>query len=683
MLAFLHCLATPILKHVIKAAGNRIGIPVGDWAVDIWERYCKRKNEAEMRAEIQQAVQDEKEWRRQVVVLLEDIAGSQPRHVKEQVANYLNIVPASIQRSLRRPDDPSGRTVPTHMRLQGPSDVQKFLPDRLPQFKIGDCPLPATDLVLDAFIGMGGFGEVWKAIHESRPNSPPVALKFCTDPIALKSLQTEVALLDRVIASKGQLKGVVELKYAHLQANPPCLEYEFVAGGDLALLISELHQQNRAIPSLIEQLMLQLANAVGSAHDTQPPIVHRDLKPTNVLVQRSSSNIFLKVADFGVGAVASHLATEESRNTFPRSARTNSSRAFTPIYASPEQRIGKPADSRDDVYALGVIWYQLLTGDLMSEAPRGSGWKRRLAEQGMSVNMIALLERCVEDRAEDRPKNACLIAKQLHLECALNDADEYAACDADRAIAAYTEIIRSYPEDARAYVGRADMTLCCDEDYQSAVADLSIAIRLEPENAGNYLLRALAFREGGDDVAALADYTKVIQLAPQSTSAYSHRADFYRDIEDYERALVDCDEIIRLDETLGYRKRAEIYINMGELDNAISDYSKCLRLDPERRCIYEARGAIYVRKGDLEKAIADYTRSIQLDSDSAHGYVMRGEVYEKCGDFDKAIADYTESIRLDPTPRGYWNRANAYGKIGEAAKECTDRKIAERLSSEL
>ena len=62
--------------------------------------------------------------------------------------------------------------------------------------------------------------------------------------------------------------------------------------------------------------------------------------------------------------------------------------AHTPLYASPQQRDGQPPDPRDDVHALGVIWYQLLTGDLGSGAPTGL-WTDDLEEQGVQVNTIA------------------------------------------------------------------------------------------------------------------------------------------------------------------------------------------------------------------------------------------------------------------------------------------------------
>ena len=84
----------------------------------------------------------------------------------------------------------------------------------------------------------------------------------------------------------------------------------------------------------------------------------------------------------------------------------------TLLYASPEQMRGDAPDPRDDVHALGVIWYQMVTGDMTRTRPGGSGWRRRFLDRGMPVAMLDLLESCFEDQ-EDRPADASVLAEGL------------------------------------------------------------------------------------------------------------------------------------------------------------------------------------------------------------------------------------------------------------------------------
>jgi hypothetical protein len=122
----------------------------------------------------------------------------------------------------------------------------------------------------------------------------------------------------------------------------------------------------------------------------------------------------LKVTDFGIGGVAASQALAEVRQPTQRGELlgTTLRGSHTPLYASPQQMRGEPPDPRDDVHALGVIWYQLLTGDLQSGPPTGL-WAEELEEQGMPRELVRVLGACVAGKAERRPADAGVLAEQL------------------------------------------------------------------------------------------------------------------------------------------------------------------------------------------------------------------------------------------------------------------------------
>jgi formylglycine-generating enzyme required for sulfatase activity len=415
-----------LLKFIGKAILNATGANLaGEFVVevlpeivnDVWAWWSKDQKEEQRRAEVEALIQAPADKiRKAVQEIVADLANTQPVEVRKALASYLNYVPATIRHALRRPADPTGTTLPPGLPLRKAEDLLAFLPARLPRFKPGDRPLPGVDWELVELLGVGGFGEVWKARNPNLSSASPVALKFCLDPSSAKVLRNEARVLDRLML-QGRHPGIVPLRQTYLSAEPPCLEYEYIAGGDLAGLIYEWHRLQRGpTPEQIARVVLRLADIVAFAHRLDPPIVHRDLKPANILVQNSASGkLSLRIADFGSGGVAaSHAIRQTLRGTTQAQMLASAVRgACTPLYASPQQMRGGDADPRDDVYALGVIWYQLLSGDLCTGRPGGTRWHKRLTEQGMAAPLVDLLGCCYEDNPDDRPYNAGALAENL------------------------------------------------------------------------------------------------------------------------------------------------------------------------------------------------------------------------------------------------------------------------------
>ncbi len=223
-----------------------------------------------------------------------------------------------------------------------------------------------------------------------------------------------------VLRAQRQIRsdGIVPLLHVYLSNDPPCLEFPYIEGGTLVRLLDEYHESSAGsfTPSKVQAIILEIAQIVGPAHRATPKLIHRDLKPSNVMVERKADGkVMLRVTDFGIGAMAAQPVLEHSRSSSSLEGNLSSvlTGSYSPLYASPQQMRGEKADPRDDIYALGVIWYQLLKANLSSPAPTGRKWIDLLRGRGMSDTAIDLLSSCFESDPDDRPDDAATLAEQL------------------------------------------------------------------------------------------------------------------------------------------------------------------------------------------------------------------------------------------------------------------------------
>lgn len=402
-------------------------IPLGDclydMASDAWERYSRACEGEGRRAEIQTAAEAViavvKREAEAVAAEVRAAAGQSLQaelntpKFQQNLAAYLIQIQASIRRSLRRPNDPSGKSLPPDFVLQEPEHMLSLLPERLSRFQPGERPI--GNWILTELLGTGGFCEVWKAKHAEYDGISPVALKFCVDldADAARHLRHEAILMSEL--GQVPLHGIVSLRNAWLEQEPYCLEYDYVNGGDLCGLMAEwngLSPEKRVIQ--VGQVIYTLASTVAAFHRRNRPVVHRDLKPANVLVhQRTDESIELRISDFGLGGVAARKEIARSKSGTSRGHNLISALrgSYTPLYASPQQIRGDPADPRDDVHALGVMWFQLLMGSLQQRP--GSDFAEDLRHLGVPPKMIGLLGKCIASAAERRLPDAAVLVEEL------------------------------------------------------------------------------------------------------------------------------------------------------------------------------------------------------------------------------------------------------------------------------
>lgn len=417
----LRCVGKAAVKNAAKALCSLV--PLGEYVYDVardtYEDFTSECGEAQLRAELQALAQaSATEVKKAAEEVAEQEAAGQPPQVREALAAYLGQLNSSVKQPLRRPSDPGGTTVPAGLALKKPEDLMAFLPAGLPRFRAGDRPL-AADWELVELLGKGGFGEVWKAKHLHQTRRKPVALKFCLDPVAAATLRNEAALHDVLerVREEASAPGIVPLLETYLANDPPCLMYEFIEGGDLSAYAQEKRSLGGLTPSLATRIVHRLASIVALAHRLSPPLVHRDLKMSNVLLRGTEAELpELFVADFGIGGLAAGAALKERASVSARGPTmpTVVRGAYTPLYASPQQVAGDPPDPRDDVHALGVLWYQLVTGDFKASTVPPD-WREVVEESGLDSPLVSLLSACMASRAEKRPAAAGEVAERLAL----------------------------------------------------------------------------------------------------------------------------------------------------------------------------------------------------------------------------------------------------------------------------
>jgi serine/threonine-protein kinase len=249
-------------------------------------------------------------------------------------------------------------------------------------------------------LGRGGMGEVYRA--DDLKLGQPVALKFLPAAVERDQSRLERFLNEVRTALKVSHPNVCRVYDIGEVEGRHYLSMEYVDGEDMASLLRRIERlpQSKAV-----QIARQLCAGVATAHEQG--ILHRDLKPANVMIDGRGR---AKITDFGLAGLVEGIEGAEIK-------------AGTPAYMAPEQLSGQEVSVRSDIYSLGLVLYELLTGKRAFDAKTPGEIARLQLEStptspsshvdGMDPAVERVILRCLEPNPQARPESVMAVAAAL------------------------------------------------------------------------------------------------------------------------------------------------------------------------------------------------------------------------------------------------------------------------------
>jgi eukaryotic-like serine/threonine-protein kinase len=444
--------------------------------------------------------------------------------------------------------------------------------------------------------GVGGMGEVWKA-HDPRLNRF-VALKVLPRELVADPERKHRFIREARAASALNHANIVTIHEIGQADGIDFIAMEYVEGASLAQLIPP---QGLPLKRALEYAT-EIADGLAQAHNAG--LVHRDLKPANIMVTTQGR---VKLLDFGL-ARRLRLTSEEN-STLSMSGQI----AGTPAYMSPEQAQGKPLDTRTDLWSLGALLYEMITG------------RRAFAADDLPATLHAVMHTPPPELGDDVPGG---LQKIIYRALAKKPEDRYQSA---------AEMMQ-------------DLRQVAAPEAQGGTPAATI------EEIGNYL-RLAASPSSAPKKRSRRRWLLVLPLvAVLAAGLWMWRKPAGPKPAAYETYL----------KARGYIQRYEKPEN---LDRAIVLLNNAVREDPNFTLAFASLGEAYTMKSRftkdpslLNEAESNARRALQLDDTLAQVHIVLGGVHGARGNRDLAQEEYQRALKLDPS-----NPGALFGLAGEYA----------------
>jgi DNA-binding winged helix-turn-helix (wHTH) protein/serine/threonine protein kinase len=577
-------------------------------------------------------------------------------------------------------------------------------------------PVPGRDQWrLTRRLALSPSGEIWLAEHPKTHEAR--VFKFARDAHRLEGLKREVTVARLLRQSLGERADFVRVLEWNFDSEPYFVESEY-SGPNLADW-AEAQAGLGSIPMDVRlRLLADVAKAVAAAHGVD--VLHRDLKPGNILVTPASDGGWqIRVADFGSASLAEPSRLDALGITnlgfaddgSPGSDAGQALRS-TLMYVAPEMLAGQSPSASADVYALGVLLYQLVVCDFRK--PLSPGWEAEISDPLIREDIAdaacgdparrlasatALAERLLnlDSRRTERAHVEEARRRTANVERKLSEARirrpwlvvaaVLLAVGVAASLSLYNkasssrdlqDILNLQSDLARQISREIKITVQPSEDKQLASSG-----RVNPQ-AHELYLRGRFFwnRRTRDDLYKAAEFFRqATVIDPSDALAYAGVADAYVELvgfgnmqaaEGVPKAKAAAAKAIELNESLAEPHAALAYGKAEDWDwpGAQKEFRRALDLNPGYVTALYQYGFFLSIIGKQEEAISSIQRALELDPLSPIVLYRAGRVYYQARRYDKALEQFNRILELNANdPLGLYGVGLAYeaqGKFDQA-----------------
>lgn len=388
------------------------------------------------------------------------------------------------------------------------------------------------------------------------------------------------------------------------------------------------------------QFAAGICDGLMYANRQLPGIVHRDLKPENVLIGTQRTPL---ITDFGLANLLSNANMNSLKEPQMLSGTVISGKIVgTPPYMAPEQWQTPEVDHRVDIYALGCILYEMITGEMaFGDIDRLK--VRQLHETGplptipfVPQPINELIHRCLAKRPEERFQTFDAVRSRIV------EMQELVAYSAKPQPLAPAEL------QANDYGNRA-VSYANLEQYDLAFEYWEKAFQLNPRLARGYNNRGGVYTKLERFDEAIHDFNTALEVNPDFVEALINRGGTYLKMKQTDLALADLNHALRLNPVSidGLVNRGSLYRYMGNVALALQDANDALRLNPQFGPALELRATLHVESGNMAQAIEDLNRAIELDGNNSQLLIMRGTARLAIRDA-RGVDDLIQSQTVSP-----------------------------------